>query len=140
MQIRTIQPEDLDAFTRMVTNYDPKVTEQRLARTWYRFFAADPAAYCLVAVEDDQPVAFMTFAMHDFPFASQPTCYMDALYTQPEYRGRGIARALIAYLADFGRIMNWGRIYWCTELNNPARKMYDEIAGAPRFVRYTLDL
>lgn len=139
MQIRKISEDDFDAWTRMVTNYDPDIGAARMQRAWYRFFAVAPQAFCMVAVEDSQPIAFMQYTFHAFPFSETPVCYMDAVYTQDEYRGRGIASALIGYLTEMGRIMGWGRIYWVTEPNNPARSIYDKIAK-PDFIRYHMDL
>lgn len=139
MQIRPVIESDHDAWARMVTNYDPDIGPLRMQRAWLRFLAAIPETFCVVAIEDGEPVAFMQYTFHTFPFSGKPICYMDALYTQDEYRGRGVASALIGYLTEMGRIMGWGRIYWVTEPNNPARSIYDKIAK-PDFIRYHMDL
>jgi GNAT superfamily N-acetyltransferase len=136
--IRKAYPGDYAAWAQMATDYVPQLANV-VPRAWTRFFMADARDFCVLAIEDDQPVAFMQYCFHDFPFATKPICYMDALYTRPEYRGKGIASALIGYLEGLGQINGWGRIYWVTEENNPARALYNKIAPSG-FVRYHKDL
>lgn len=138
MQIRPAQQADYDGWRDMVTAYVPQF-EPIANRAWARFFAPQPKDFCMVAIEDGIPVGFMQFTFHDFPFATKPICYMDALYVRPEYRGRGIAKSLLGYLKNLGVMNGWCRIYWVTEANNEARALYDKIADGG-FVRYTQDL
>jgi GNAT superfamily N-acetyltransferase len=138
MLIRKIEPQDFNGWAAMVMDYVPQ-QERNIPRAYARFNAADPKDFCVVAIEDGQPVGFMQWCFHDFPFATKPICYMDALYVRPEYRGRGYAAMLVAYLTSLGVAQRWGRIYWVTENNNPIRPFYDKIASQG-FVRYHQDL
>jgi GNAT superfamily N-acetyltransferase len=138
MQIRYATQADYDGWTQMVTDYVPAAAKV-CPRAWARFNAPNPRDFCVVAIEDGQPIAFMQYTFHDFPFATKPICYMDSLYVRPEYRGRGIAGMLLAYLTSLGVANGWGRIYWVTENNNPIRPFYDKVA-AQGFVRYNQDL
>jgi len=138
MQIRYATQADYDGWTQMVTDYVPAAANV-CPRAWARFNAPNPRDFCVVAIEDGQPIAFMQYTFHDFPFATKPICYMDSLYVRPEYRGRGIAGMLLAYLTSLGKANGWGRVYWVTENNNPIRPLYDKVA-AQGFVRYNQDL
>jgi GNAT superfamily N-acetyltransferase len=137
MIISKIEPQYYAGWAQMVVDYVPQ-QERNIPRAYARFNAAGAKDFCVVAVEDGQPVAFMQYCFHDFPFATKPICYMDSLYTRPEYRGQGIASALLGYLTSMASIQGWGRVYWVTEHNNPARSLYDKIA-ASGFVRYNID-
>jgi GNAT superfamily N-acetyltransferase len=138
MLIRYATQADYEGWAQMVADYVPALANVA-PRAWARFAAPGAQEYCVVAVEDGQPVAFMQYCFHDFPFATKPICYMDSLYTRPEYRGRGIASMLLAYLTSLGVANGWGRIYWVTENNNPIRPFYDKVASQT-MVRYNQDL
>jgi GNAT superfamily N-acetyltransferase len=137
MLIRNATQADYEGWAQMVSDYVPAAAAVA-PRAWARFNAPSPKDFCVVAVEDGLPVAFMQYTFHDFPFATKPICYMDSLYTRPEYRGQGIASALLGYLTSMAGIQGWGRVYWVTEHNNPARPLYDKIAACG-FVRYNID-
>jgi GNAT superfamily N-acetyltransferase len=137
MLIRPAIQSDFSAWSAMVADYDPSLTGIE-NRAWARFFAPSPRDFCVVAEKDGQAVAFMMYTFHDFALSNRPVCYMEGIYTRPEYRGQGMASALIGYLTSMATIMGWGRIYWVTEPNNPARSLYDKIAKC-EFVRYHMD-
>lgn len=137
MMIRAATQTDYAGWSEMVADYVPALANIA-PRAWARFFAPNPKDFCLVAIEDGQPVAFMQYTFHDFPFATKPICYMDSIYVRPEYRERGIASGLLGYLTSMASVMGWGRVYWVTETNNPARGLYDKIAQSD-FVRYHMD-
>jgi GNAT superfamily N-acetyltransferase len=68
-------------------------------------------------------------------------CYLQDLFTAPEHRGRGVARALIAAAADDARHHGAARLYWQTKQDNlTARAMYDRIAAFHGFIRYDYPL
>jgi GNAT superfamily N-acetyltransferase len=64
-------------------------------------------------------------------------CYLQDLFTVPEARGRGVARALIAHVAEAARAAGARRYYWLTqEHNTTARALYDRVAAFHGFIRY----
>ncbi len=138
MLIRPALASDHDAWLKMVLDYDGDVAAQA-SQAWRQIFDPTSSARCLIATVDDVPAAFMHYLMHDFCFKSDPVCYLADLYVAPEYRRRGIARALLERLVVTARESGWSRIYWVTEPDNPARGLYDKLAIAG-FVRYHLDL
>ena len=138
MQIRYATQADYEGWAQMVADYVPQLANVA-PRAWARFNAPNPRDFCVVVVEDNQPIAFMQYTFHDFPFATKPICYMDSLYVRPEYRGRGYAGMLLGYLTSLGKAHGWGRVYWITEANNPIRPFYDKVASGG-YVRYNQDL
>ena len=69
-------------------------------------------------------------------------CYLQDLFTDPDARGRGVGRALIAevarWAADEGSM---ARVYWMThETNATARRLYDNVAAFNGFIRYELPI
>lgn len=65
------------------------------------------------------------------------TCYLQDLYTAPEARGQGVARALIAAACDWCKQQGITDIYWHThESNDVARGLYESLARDTRFAVY----
>jgi GNAT superfamily N-acetyltransferase len=70
----------------------------------------------------------------------EDVCYLQDLFTAPEARGEGVGRALIEYVYEQARAAGSTRVYWQTHENNPARKLYDQVAQLTAFRRYVKDL
>jgi GNAT superfamily N-acetyltransferase len=69
------------------------------------------------------------------------SCYLQDLFTAPEARGQGAARALIAAVTDWARERGCGRVYWATQEGNAtARRLYDQVAENRGFILYMIPL
>ena len=72
---------------------------------------------------------------------SADVCYLQDLFTAPEVRGRGVARALIAAVEEWARVRGCSRVYWHThETNATARRLYDAVAENRGFIQYVVHL
>ena len=138
LQIREASHADFLGWRDMAVDYDPGVAPI-VESAWQRFHSKSDPYICLLAVCDGRVAGFAHYTFHDFCFGRGLTCYVSDLYVSPEFRRRGIARALLAHLCELGKSSGWGRIYWVTDHRNPARALYDEVGNA-EFVRYHLDL
>ena len=69
------------------------------------------------------------FATVYFSFASsiaKKVGVMNDLYTLPDYRGEGVARALIDHCKDYALSKGAARLQWVTAIDNErAQKLYD---------------
>jgi GNAT superfamily N-acetyltransferase len=85
-------------------------------------------------------VGITHFFLH--PSTSGPDfCYLQDLFTAPEARGMGAARALIAAVTDWAVARGCGRVYWHTQASNTtARRLYDKVAENRGFIRYQIEL
>jgi len=80
---------------------------------------------------------FLTHASTTAP----DSCYLQDLFTAPDARGQGAARALIAAVTDWAKERGCGRVYWSThESNETARRLYDQVADNRGFILYTIPL
>jgi GNAT superfamily N-acetyltransferase len=120
--------------------YETHVAPEVTSSTWQRML--DPASSVMgrVAEVDGKVVGFSLGVLHEGTWVRGPVCYLEDLFVDPASRGKGVGRRLIQDLVDLGRERNWSSLYWHTRADNPARRLYDEFAGADDFVRYRLQL
>lgn len=102
-------------------------TEQTLREA---LFSEDPAGHTLLAFVDDTPAAY---AVYCFTFASmvgKRVLWLDDLYVEPDFRGKGIASAMMAYLADIAIQNQCGRFEWMVlDWNEPAIDFYSGLGA-----------
>ena len=119
--------------------YEAKVPDAVTQRTWKRILDPDTAVMCIVAELDGRVVGFAHCVVHENTWETQPVCYLEDLFVDPQARGRGVGRALLDWLRNAMRAEGWARLYWMTRRDNaPARALYDSFTQADDFVRYVL--
>jgi len=82
---------------------------ERLAQD---LFGARPAAEAWLVEAEARPVAFALFFGNYSTFLSQPGLYLEDIFVLPEYRGRGIGKALLSRVAQLALERGCGRFEW----------------------------
>jgi GNAT superfamily N-acetyltransferase len=116
--------------------YKSQIPAAVTTATWQRMLDPRSAMFGRLAVVDGVVVGFSVSILHDSTWTTAPICYLEDLFVDPEYRGRGFGRLLIQDLVDRAKSRGWSRLYWHTQAANPARHLYDEYVAADDFVRY----
>lgn len=116
--------------------YQTALPPENYEHTWSRLIQDDPL-HALAARDGDEILGITHFLFHPSAWTLTPVCYLQDLFTAPASRNRGIARALIAGVADAARTAGSTRLYWLTQSHNAtARALYDKIAQHTGFIRY----
>src|SRR5205823_8388759 len=93
-------------------------------------FAPRPTAEVLVGWEGPARVAFALFFHNFSTFLGRKGLYLEDLFVQPPYRGRGYGRALLSRLAGIALARDCGRFEWAVLDWNIAAIGFYESLGA----------
>ncbi|HVW39637.1 MAG TPA: GNAT family N-acetyltransferase [Pirellulales bacterium] len=101
-------------------------------------FGPRPWAEALVAEEAGQIVGFALFFHNYSTFAGKPGLYLEDLFVEPEYRGRGYGKALFQSVVRLAAERGCGRMEWSVlDWNEPAIRFYRSL-GAPALEEATI--
>jgi len=90
------------------------------------------AAEVLFAIVDGQEVGFALFFSNFSTFLGKAGLYLEDLFVQPEYRGRGIGTAILRELARIAVERGYGRFeWWCLNWNTPSIEFYRSLGAEP---------
>lgn len=143
ISISKLEPADREAwealFRAYIDFYQRVEPPAMYERAWHEFLA-DTRLHAFGAKVDGRLVGITHFFVH--PSTSAPdVCYLQDLFTAPDARGKGVARALIATVVDWARDHDCSRVYWHTHASNTtARSLYDKVAQNRGFIRYQIEL
>lgn len=134
-RIRAARPGDehgIFALVRALAEYEHLAhtvsgSPERLA---VHLFGPRPAAEALVVEADGILVAFALFFGNFSTFLSEPGLYLEDIFVRPEYRKRGIGKALLAAVAELAEQRQCGRLEWSVlDWNASAIAFYERVGA-----------
>jgi GNAT superfamily N-acetyltransferase len=98
-------------------------------------------AEAIIAEIDRKPAGFIIFFHNFSSFTGKPGLYIEDIFVYPEYRGKGVGKALMVHCGKIARERNCGRLEWSVLDWNPARKFYEHMGGEHQkeWLLYRLD-
>ena len=93
-------------------------------------FGDRPYAECILARIEGQPVGFALFFHNYSTFLMKPGIYLEDLFVLPDYRGRGIGKALLQHVGKLTVERGCGRLDWnVLDWNSPAISFYQRMGA-----------
>ncbi|GAB2848051.1 GNAT family N-acetyltransferase [Lentzea nigeriaca] len=118
-------------------HFNGELADDVYDQTWLRLL--DGAEIRGIAARlDGRIVGFAHYYFHTSVWsAGDSRCYLQDLFVDPETRRRGIARALIDWVASDARQHGATRLHWhTTEDNTTARALYDKLTTYKGYIAY----
>jgi GNAT superfamily N-acetyltransferase len=110
-------------------SHEVVATEEILRET---LFGQKPFAEVVIGYYHQQPVCFALFFHNFSTFLGRPGIYLEDLFVQPEFRGKGFGGKLLSYLAKLTKQRNCGRLEWSVlDWNEPAIRFYKALGAKP---------
>jgi len=97
-----------------------------------RYIFKEKMVEVIIAEYDNKPAGFTLFFSNFSTFLGKPGIYIEDLYVKPEYRGKGLGKLLLSYLAKLVKERKYGRLEWsCLNWNEPSKKFYISQGAQP---------
>ncbi len=106
-----------------------EATEEDLRRT---LFGERAYAETVIARYEGEAAGFALFFHNYSTFLAKPGIYLEDLFVRPNFRGKGIGKALLVHLARLARERDCGRVeWWVLDWNESAIEFYKSIKAQP---------
>ena len=93
-------------------------------------FGDNPLLFCEIAEWDGEPAGFAVWFVNFSTFSGRSGIYLEDLFVRPAYRGKGIGKALLAYLAKLCVEKGWARLQWSVlDWNTPSIAFYKSLGA-----------
>ncbi len=135
LSVRAARPDDsalIFALVRELAAYeklshDVDATEEMIAAA---LFCEQPRLYCDIAEWDGAGAGFAVWFLNFSTFRGRPGIYLEDVFVRPEFRGRGIGKALLKRLARRCVDEGWARFEWAVlDWNAPSIAFYKSLGA-----------
>lgn len=122
------------SFIKQLADYE-KLTHEVVATEELikkHLFSPERVAESLIAEYDSKPVGFAIFFKNFSTFLALPGIYLEDLFVNPDYRGKGIGKSLLLELVNIAHERGYGRVEWAVlNWNAPAINFYESLGAKP---------
>jgi GNAT superfamily N-acetyltransferase len=95
-------------------------------------FGEHAVASCLLAFEGEICVGFALYFKNFSTFVGRPGIYLEDLFVEPTFRGKGYGKALLMELVQLAKHNDYGRVEWSVlNWNKTAIDFYESIGAKP---------
>lgn len=147
--IRPAVPDDLPDVLRLVQELASYEKEPDAAVATLDDFATvlfpdhgHPSTFCQVAVAEGRVVGIALWFLTFSTWTGKQGIWLEDLYVEPEHRGSGLGKALLATLAELAVANGWTRVeWWVLNWNTPSIGFYESLAAVAQneWTTYRLD-
>ncbi|MHC1704228.1 MAG: N-acetyltransferase family protein [Tenuifilaceae bacterium] len=95
-------------------------------------FCENPFAHVVIGEYNSQPVGFALFFTNFSTFLGRPGIFLEDLFVNPEFRGKGFGKSILMFLAKIAVDNNFGRVEWTVlNWNESAINFYKKLGAVP---------
>src|SRR5271165_2039283 len=133
--LREATPSDIPDVLRLVrglAEYEKLLHEAVATEAEFRtaLFGAQPRAHAVLAIADGSAVGLGLWYYTFSTFTGRPDMFLEDLFVEPDWRGRGIGLALLRHLARRAMAEKCRRIDWrVLNWNQPSIDFYERIGA-----------
>ncbi len=136
LKIRTAEKKDVPLileFVKGIAEFENlshlvTATEESLMKS---MFGEKPYAEVFFAELEGVPAGFTVFFHNFSTFVGKQGLYIEDIFVKPEFRGKGIGKAMFLHCVKLAKERNCGRMEWAVLDWNPAREFYEYLGGSP---------
>jgi GNAT superfamily N-acetyltransferase len=137
IKIRKAEKKDISSILSMIKElaefeqllHKVQTTEENLKEV---IFNENKFVEVLIAEYDNKICGQTIFFKNFSTFVGKPGYYIEDLYVKPEYRGKGIGKALLDAVINKAKENNFGRVEWVVlDWNNSAIEFYKNRGAFP---------
>jgi GNAT superfamily N-acetyltransferase len=128
---------ELAAYEKLLGSFT--LTEAEIARDMIGAGAVCP---CALAFAGDQPAAVATWFWTYKTFRARRSLYLEDLFVRPAFRGQGLGRELLAWLAALAKAEDAAAMEWqVLDWNTPSIDFYRGLGARPvdEWINYRLE-
>ena len=108
-------------------SHEVTATEQQIAA---ELFTPQPRLFCDLADWSGETVGFAVWFLNFSTFSGRYGIYLEDIFVRPAFRGKGIGKALMRYLAQRCVAQNFARFEWSVlDWNKPSIDFYRSIGA-----------
>ena len=105
-----------------------EVSEENLQR----YIFEEKKVEVIIAEYDAKPAGFALFFNNFSTFLGKPGIYIEDIFVRPEFRGKGLGKNMLAYIARLVQERDCGRLEWaCLDWNKPSIEFYKNQGAQP---------
>jgi GNAT superfamily N-acetyltransferase len=120
------------SFIRELAEYEraPQAAVATSEDLWRDGWGPEPKFRVVIAEWERRPAGFALFFYNYSTWQGRPGLYLEDLFVRPDFRGRGIGKALLLHLAQIAVRENCGRLVWqVLDWNQPAIDFYKSLGA-----------
>ena len=93
-------------------------------------FSDTPRLFCDIAEWNGEAVGFAVWFINFSTFSGRSGIYLEDLFVKPEFRGKGLGKALLNHLARTCVDNGWSRLQWSVlDWNTPSIEFYKSLGA-----------
>ncbi len=137
LNIREAKPDDVKLILTLIkelAEYEKLSSSVTATESVLKKFLFGEKRYAevLIAEYESKPAGYALYFFNFSTFLGKPGIYLEDIYVRPQYRGKGIGKALLRRLVKLAKEKNLGRVEWAVlDWNQSAINFYRSMGAVP---------